>query len=123
MGPGNATLINQFEDGKHDPGTRKPQILHRSRSSWCWSRSDGCFLERGVSDRVRRSQLVKKSAPLGPGNATLINQFGDGSTTPVLESPKYFIGVVHHSAGVDPMGAIEFGRVSGSKSLQHWVKV
>jgi hypothetical protein len=59
---------------------------------------------------------------MGSGNATLTSQFEDGSTTPALESPKYFNVVVQHSVEVDPIGvlrneasAIEFGGVSGSK--------
>jgi hypothetical protein len=52
------------------------------------------------------------------------------STTPALESRKYFTVVVHYCTEVDPIGtlrneasAIEFVEVNGSKSLQHWVRV
>jgi hypothetical protein len=37
----------------------------------------------------------------------LTDQFEDGSTTPTLESHKYFTVVVHHSAEVDPIGVIQ----------------
>jgi hypothetical protein len=51
------------------------------------------------------------------------------STTPALESRKYFTVVAHHSASVDPINifkneatAIEFSGVNGSKRLHHWVR-
>jgi hypothetical protein len=52
------------------------------------------------------------------------------STTPAQERRKYLIVVVHHRAGVDPMGAfqngttaIDFCENKESKSLQRWVRV
>jgi hypothetical protein len=49
------------------------------------------------------------------------------STTPALESHKYFTVVIHQSAEIDPIGAvrngataIEFSGNNGSKSLHHW---
>jgi hypothetical protein len=70
-------------------------------------------------------QWIKKPAALGKWNTCLTVQFEDGSTTPALESPKYFTVGVHYRSEIDAIGVlrneIEFSGVNGSKSLHNLV--
>jgi hypothetical protein len=66
--------------------------------------------------------MGQKVGSTGYGNTSLTDQFEDGSTTPALESPKYFTVVIHHrtEAGLTAIfrneaTAIEFSTMMSRK--------